>query len=422
MASISKQSGGRKTIQFIARDGRRKSIRLGVMSVKDAAGIRQLVEALRASQESGQPMADKDARRVAELSDAMAKKLSNAGLIQAPASAQLGPFLDEYKAGRVDVKPRTLATYRAARANLVGFFGESKLLRDVTPGSADEFRLHLISEGLSAATVARRCGHAKQFFKVAVRKRLIERNPFDGLSSGSKGNASRQFFVTREMAWATLDACPDHELRTIFVLARFGALRTPSETLALRWCDIDWAGGRFLVRSCKTERHAGHESRWVPLFPELLPYLRESFEQAKPGDVYVIGHHWQAHPGGLPGRVDRIVKAAGLTPWEKTFQNCRSSRETELCEVFPEHVVTRWVGNSVPIARRHYLQVRPEDYAKAATVPTGALHFPVHQVATQSHTESQPAGGQSDESAFCGCVRLDETACDRSLVECIGKG
>lgn len=36
MASISKAPGGRRTIQFVAADGKRRSIRLGKVSQRDA--------------------------------------------------------------------------------------------------------------------------------------------------------------------------------------------------------------------------------------------------------------------------------------------------------------------------------------------------------------------------------------------------
>lgn len=43
----------------------------------------------------------------------------------------------------------------------------------------------------------------------------------------------------------------------------------------------------------------------------------------------------------------------------------RASRETELGQSFPLHVVTAWIGNTARIAAKHYLQVTDEDFAKA---------------------------------------------------------
>ena len=49
MASISKEPGGRRTTQFVASDGRRRSICLGKVPQRLAEEIRGYVEALNAA-------------------------------------------------------------------------------------------------------------------------------------------------------------------------------------------------------------------------------------------------------------------------------------------------------------------------------------------------------------------------------------
>ncbi len=61
----------------------------------------------------------------------------------------------------------------------------------------------------------------------------------------------------------------------------------------------------------------------------------------------------------------QIIKRAGLKPWPKPFQNLRSTRETELMEKFPAHVVCGWIGNSEAIALKHYLQVTDDHFERA---------------------------------------------------------
>ena len=67
----------------------------------------------------------------------------------------------------------------------------------------------------------------------------------------------------------------------------------------------------------------------------------------------------------LRSQFNRICKKAGIKPWGKPFQNCRSTRETELAESFPIHVVCDWIGNSQAVAAKHYLQVTDEHFAAA---------------------------------------------------------
>jgi integrase len=230
-------------------------------------------------------------------------------------------FLDELIASRSDVKPATLITYENVKRNLIDCFGSKNNIRDITPGDADAFRLWLIThEGLAENTVRRRTGIARQFLKSAARRKMIDANPFDGLPASVRRNPDRFRFITRDEAVLITDACPDAEWRTIFALGRFGGLRCPSEHLALKWSDVDWARNRITIHSPKTEHHPDGKSRVIPLFPELLAPLRDLFESAEPGAEHIIKRYRE--PGqNLRTQFSRIIRKAGLSPWPKPFQN-----------------------------------------------------------------------------------------------------
>jgi len=95
--------------------------------------------------------------------------------------ATMNYFIDSYIESRRDVKPGTATVYGHSRRCLVTFFGTDKLLRDITSGDADQWRLYLLAEGLSENTTRRRCGIAKQFLTAAVRKRLITKSVRHGI-------------------------------------------------------------------------------------------------------------------------------------------------------------------------------------------------------------------------------------------------
>ena len=221
------------------------------------------------------------------------------------------------------------------------------------------------SEGLSDNTARRRCGIAKQFFRDAVRSRLIQSNPFEHLKAATRANKAREHFVPLVDAVRIIDACPDAEWRLIFGLSRFGGLRCPSETLSLRWDHIDWESDRMTVPSPKTEHHPDGESRLVPIFPELRPLLEDAYELAEDGAEYVITRYRDTSQN-LRTPLERIIKRAGLKPWDKLFHNLRSTRETELMESFPAHVVCAWIGNTQAVAQKHYLQVTDDHFARAS--------------------------------------------------------
>ncbi len=217
-------------------------------------------------------------------------------------------------------------------------------------------------------------------------------NPFADLKAAVQGNPKREYFISPAEAQKVLDACPDAEWRLIFALARVGGLRCPSEIMGLTWGE-----GRFTVHSPKTEHHPGQESRQAPLFPELVPHLQEVFEQAEPGTEYVITRYQQSN-SHLGMELRRILRRAGLTPWPKLFQNLRSTRQTELTERFPLHVVCAWIGNSQAVAMKHYLQVTDEHFRQA-------VRNPVQQPAASARNGLQPAQGDSGEPAICGSLR-----------------
>ena len=61
----------------------------------------------------------------------------------------------------------------------------------------------------------------------------------------------------------------------------------------------------------------------------------------------------------------RIIEKAKLDPWPRLFQNLRASRQTELANEYPIHVVFERMGNSQLVAAKHYLQVTDEHFVQA---------------------------------------------------------
>ncbi|MDB4413501.1 site-specific integrase [Pirellulaceae bacterium] len=154
----------------------------------------------------------------------------------------------------------------------------------------------------------------------------------------------------------------------ILALARFGGLRVPSEVHELTWDDINFDEKKIMVRSPKTEHHEGKESRVMPMFPEIEQAINELREQpSTEGKTFVINQH---RGDNLRTRFLKIIKRAGVKEWPKQFQNLRSTRETELANTYPIHVVCRWLGNSPSVAMKHYLQMTDEHFEKALENPT----------------------------------------------------
>ncbi len=177
-----------------------------------------------------------------------------------------------------------------------------------------------------------------------------------------------------------------HFFRTL--LARFGGLRCPSEILALEWQWVDWARDRINVFAPKQEHLPRGGKRVVPLFPELRVHLAEAFEQAEEGAVHVIVRYRDAS-AILRTQFERIISRAGVKQWGRLFHNLRSSRQTELTEIFPAHVVASWLGNTERIAATHYLQVTEDHMRRAAKSDAKALQNSMQQAAAGARVKSQ---------------------------------
>ena len=309
-------------------------------------------------------------------------------------SVGLKQFLTDYFDRRTDIKKSSLTVYGHVRRNLLAFFKSDKTLSDFTTGHAVDFGRFLKQAGLASTTIDRRISLARTIFEDAVRHQLINVNPFSDVrkplkSIMSRNNKSRQRFIEKTTIDRVMDFAADAEWRLLIVLARYGGLRVPSEPLSLRWCDVDWQRKRVLVTAPKTEHHEGKGTRWIPMFPELVDPLRDVYEQAEPGDEFVIVNNrpatlrdsagnWQN--ANLRTQFARIIRRAGFEPWPKLWQNLRSTRETELTgpgHNHPLHVVTAWLGNTEAIAREHYLQITDGDFERATALSPAQTTAPV---------------------------------------------
>jgi integrase len=443
MASIVDYERGSFRIVFVNTAGARRSIRF---QFKDPARVpdrklrRELVsqtkmqietirfhiESIITATKKNKALSEETARWIDSSSEELQKKLIAAGLIaptQPPAVTTLKTFLDAYLDDRA-VKPATKTVQRLVIADLTTYFREGRDVRTITPGDADGFKEWLLgckrekwrsskrksdpTEGgkpesttgpttpLKPTTVHKRLQVARSFFHAMLRRKLIDENPFEGVKVAPSGTRDRQRFVTRAETEKLLDACPDHDWRTIVALSRYGGLRCPSEVLSLRWEDVDWANDLIVVQSPKTEHHEGKATRTMPLFAELRRPLLEAAELAPRGAVYVVHERFRKGAQGPNGwknsnlrtTFEKIIRRAGLTPWPRIFHNLRASRQTELTEKFPIQAVTDWLGNSPTIAMKHYLITTTEHF-RAAVRGNDSTERGVAQNAAR-HDDRQP--------------------------------
>ncbi|MFT3784737.1 MAG: site-specific integrase [Tepidisphaeraceae bacterium] len=372
MASVI-TDGKTRAIQFIASDGRRPIVRLGKCDQRTAEGVKRHVENLLISRENAMPLHPDTVAWLRSIGEKLYDRLAASGLCD-PRLHRRGVFtlkkmLDAYiERRKKDMKPWSVKMLQQARNKLLAFFGDDRVVETITAADAHDFRRTLAADGASVAYVAKVTLLSRQFFGDAVGRELIPKNPFVGIKVGSQKNPERQRFIPREVIDRVIDHAGAIEWKLLIALARYGGLRIPTEAIALKWTDINWDAGKITVPSPKTERHPGKAYRTIPLFPELKGLLMEAFEQAPEGAVYVLPR-FRNPAQNFRTQFTKLLTHLGIDPWPRLFQNLRSTRQTELAENWPSHVVCAWMGNTERIALGHYLQTTEDHFRKAAGLP-----------------------------------------------------
>lgn len=425
MASIGKTKGNKGMAYYIqlspGEHPQRPLIRLGKCTKNDAITARMHIENIVQCSKTGAALPLSTTEWIAGLPNALRGRLESLNLVEQKVRQDwtVSGWLDTYIKSRTDVKDGTKRRLNDVAKKMKAFF-KKDCLADVTAQQAKNFKIYLRTvAGLCENTARRHIGMARQFFNAAIEAELIMKNPFRGQSVALRPNEARFFYVTHDIAKAVLDACPNAEWRLIFGLARYGGLRCPSEVLRLKWQDVDFERSRFTVHASKTEHHGNQGIRVVPMFPELKPLFQDAFDQAEEGAVYCIT---KTRDTGVNLRTHlmRIIRRAGHKPWPKLFQNCRSTRETELFKMTNGNIkaVCNWIGNTPAVAMMHYAQVTEADFNEAAktaiiTQAEEALQNPMQTGTESGRTESHELPDDPDVT-LCGCETKPQNAteCD----------
>jgi len=312
----------------------------------------------------------------------------NPSRTNADRAPKLGEFLERYLASRTDLKEGSLYLCKLTGRYIMECFGTELRIDRITRSMASGWRSALARgeigcgqacESMAAASVCLHVRNAKAMFNQAVRDDLIPFNPFDRLKGRAPEPDKDWKYVSLDELVKLLEACPNWGWRLLIALCRLAGLRR-GEALTLTWDAIEWKQHRLRVIAEKTGR-----LRIVPIEPELYDMLLEAFEQAEEGEERLcpISHHclWR--------NFQVIRRRAGLPEWEDAFQVLRRNRETDWAQVYPQYVVSYWMGHDIKVSDRHYLQVPwssttrlqaqtrlqlPQKLPQSQTWPRGKIH------------------------------------------------
>ncbi len=388
MASITTDKSGNRAVQFVAGDGKRRTIRLGRTAMKQANEIRLKVEAMHAAKVSGLPLDGETAAWVARLGDNLAKKLARAGLIAERTAANV-PYVGDFATIFLDSKPHikqtTRRTFQVALDRITDAMGPKKRLTDIDEETMLAAIAKLKADGYAPAFIAKLVTVGKAMFRCAVRRGLLDKNPLEYIAAGSQVNKARNQFIPAATVHKLLGALPDAEWRLAVALARWGGLRIPSELFSLQPAHVLWDQNKLIVPTPKLEHLPGRDVRIIPLFAEIKPFLEEAWEALPPGSDYLTPR-LRTMSGNLSTQLRKYIRRAGLEEWPRLWQNLRASRATELADAFPSHVAAAWLGHTSEIADRHYRSLTEEHFQRAIEMPV-SMPCSALQNAVQSGAE-----------------------------------
>lgn len=423
MASLRKQTANSWQIRVVVR-GERINLSLSDLTEWQANKWKDFVEAIANSINYDRPLDKKSIEWLSSLTPEQRKKLSDKGIIdpdqvkEEKKETTLSEYLEDYfSTRRSDVKEATWIFYEHTRKRLVEFFGD-RSLRSITPKDGKDFRKWLEKTnkrdkakedgktiGLSINTVKRRTGLCRQIFAQAILDGLLDRNPFEGLSTSVRSNEERKAYVGLEDFAKVLEKAPNAKWKSLLVLARIAGFRIPSEAQGLKWEHISFEQRRiFVVNSSKTEHHKNRKLRVVPLFPDVEKELLKLHCEATPGEEYVFPD--LRGDSNLRTTFEKIILRAGVKPWPKLWQNLRASAATDLARTVPSHIAASICGHTEQIAQEHYWKVGDDDLdqtiSKLSTIHSEKLsptiaHNIAHLDVSKGHESSVTVSTPSDD-------------------------
>jgi integrase len=364
MATLATRKNGSRFISFYDGCGIRKHITLGQTDKRYAQALKVRVEDLVSAQLAGHPPKDDTQVWLKKLDERYYSKLAAVGLVPDREGEKLGAVLDLYIDEKThDLKPESLRKLERTREMLLEYFDQQTPVSKITPAMASAWRASLKEDGLSEATIKSHSGNAKTMVAFALKRKIISENPFSDLKSGSTASKYRRFVSADEIE-KIIAVSPNAEWKLLFGLARYAGLRIPSETQGLTWSDVDFELGKLTVRSPKTERHAGHEQRVIPISPRLMELLQQRFDSADEGEERLLTIRGQ---GAVRRRVQALCEQAGVELWDRLWQTLRCSCEMDWANEHPQYAVSIWIGHSITVSGKHYANMVPDDlYAMAA--------------------------------------------------------
>jgi site-specific recombinase XerD len=137
------------------------------------------------------------------------------------------------------------------------FFKSDRLIQTITAGDAEDFKRWLTSNarchsreriskpGLASATVAKRLQGSVTIFNYAVKREMIEKNPFVDIKQPKNTNPERQMYIEVSKIETLIENANSTEWKLLLALSRYLGVRVPSEPFSMTWDCVNWEKKRL---------------------------------------------------------------------------------------------------------------------------------------------------------------------------------
>lgn len=216
------------------------------------------------------------------------------------------------------------------------YFGETTLIKDITPEKVEKFKVFLLDQNRSTMTVNRYLEQIKTAFRMAVDNNYLLKNPCQNIKKFPVKNYSVRYLKPDEEE-RLFKVLPEY-LKGIVIVALNTGLRK-SNILELRWEQINFDFNFIEVLENKGNKHL-----LIPLNEKLIQFFNNKPDMERKGYIFINPET------GLPYK---DIKKAWSTALEKAnienfrFHDLRHTVGTRLAEqLVPVNVIKELLGHS----------------------------------------------------------------------------
>lgn len=363
--------GRRLIINLTGRRVGRHQMRLGSKASKATwneyhSQISRIVNAF----DGGSPLGPSTLEWLREIPESRYEQLAKWGLVESRASDM--PFVDYIRqyvneqGSREGYAKETRIKWKSIISMAERHFGPDVLVSGITPAIVSDFmRVRRAAKGkrngtLSQATIARQVSYFFQVMAQAERDGLVRANPFAGISRTDPTNRRGEAVVDDEHVDRLIRHLERADDRLVVGMARYAAVRVPSELQDMKVGD--WHRDKNIVRvlSPKTKK-CGKPDRPIVLEPKLTLLLEQCVpSNASPDDWMFpcLRSSIRNRSKNVRDRILKVMSRLGIKPWPSLFHGLRRAGTTQWADQYLLSETAAMTGNTPRTIEKHYLNDR----------------------------------------------------------------